>query len=54
VPAQPIEPTTVWNPDNVVITWTSPDSGGSPIIGYFITIRQSDNTYSTDLVHCDQ
>ena len=54
MPAQPFAPTTTWLPDNVVITWVSPDNGGSPITGYTITIRQSDSiTFSTDLTNCD-
>jgi len=54
VPATPSAPTTTWNPDNVIITWSAPDNGGSPIIGYIVTIGQSDLlTYSTDTAHCD-
>jgi hypothetical protein len=39
VPAQPTPPVTTWNPDDVIITWTSPDNGGSSIIGYIVTMR---------------
>jgi hypothetical protein len=39
VPAQPVAPITTWSPDNVIITWSAPDNGGSPITGYVITIR---------------
>jgi hypothetical protein len=53
-PAQPISPTTVWSPDNVIISWTSPDNGGSPITGYTVTIRQADgSTFTSDLTNCD-
>lgn len=53
-PAQPNQPTTVWSPDNVIILWTAPDNGGSPIIGYSITIKQSDSVYhSAELINCD-
>ena len=53
VPAQPIAPTTNWLPDNVVISWTAPDNGGSPITGYTVMIRQSDaNTFAVS-TFCD-
>jgi hypothetical protein len=38
VPAQPLAPTTTWSPDNVIVTWSAPDSGGSPITGYSVSI----------------
>jgi len=54
VPAQPVAPITTWSPDNVIVTWTAPDNGGSPVTGYMITIRLSDSvTYSEDLTDCD-
>ena len=53
-PAQPLAPTTTWNPDDVVISWTSPDNGGSTITGYTVSIRQSDtNTYTVDSANCE-
>ena len=53
-PAQPTAPSTTWNPDDVVISWTSPDSGGSTITGYKVSIRQSDTTtYTVDATNCD-
>ena len=54
VPAQPSAPTTLWSPDNVIVSWTAPDDGGSPITGYIVKIKQNDNLFSTDLIHCDQ
>jgi hypothetical protein len=39
VPTQPTAPVTTWFPDDVVMTWTAPDNGGSPITGYSVTIR---------------
>ena len=55
VPAQPTVPTTVWSPDNVIVSWTAPDNGGSPIIGYTVTIRMSDlTTYSVEPTYCDR
>jgi hypothetical protein len=54
VPAQPVAPTTVWIPDNVIINWIAPDNGGSAITGYTITVRQSDQTtFSAGLTNCD-
>ena len=41
-PAQPVAPVTTWTPDDVVITWTAPDNGGSPLTGYIVTIGQVD------------
>jgi hypothetical protein len=36
------------------VIWTKPDNSGSPITGYTVTIRQSDDsTFSTDLTNCD-
>jgi hypothetical protein len=36
------------------VSWTIPDSGGSPITGFNVLLRESDNiTFSTDLVDCD-
>ena len=45
---------TTWSPDDVIITWSAPDNGGSPILGYVVYIRQSDgSTFTTDSVNCD-
>lgn len=56
VPAQPVAPVTTWHGDGfdyVVVTWTAPDDGGSPITGYKLTLKQKDLVYSSDLTHCD-
>jgi hypothetical protein len=38
----------------VIIDWTAPDWGGSPITSYTIYIQQSDSaTYSIQIEHCD-
>jgi len=38
----------------VIISWAAPDDGGSPITGYIITIRTSDQiTFQSELTHCD-
>ena len=53
-PAQPLPPTTTWQPDDVLISWTAPNNGGSPITGYRISIVTSDGvTYQEDATHCD-
>jgi hypothetical protein len=39
---------------NVVVDWSEPEDNGSPIIGYSIYLRQSDNvTYSIQPTDCD-
>lgn len=43
VPTRPVPPTTSVIADNVILTWTAPFNGGSPITSYLITIRQSNN-----------
>ena len=54
IPDEPTSVTTTWIPDNVIVSWTIPDSGGSPITGFNVFLRESDNiTFSTDLVDCD-
>ena len=36
------------------MTWAAPDDGGSPITGYYISIRQSDQvTFTIDQANCD-
>jgi len=45
---------TTWVPDDVIVSWTAPDNGGSPITGYIVTIRKSDQlTFSEELTNCD-
>lgn len=54
IPAIPAAPVTIWRPDDVIVDWTAPDDGGSPIVSYRILIRQADGaTYSTALINCD-
>jgi hypothetical protein len=40
-------------PDNVEISWTAPDNGGSAITGYKVYIKQKDLSFSIDTVNCD-
>ena len=54
IPVQPTAPTTTWQPDDVVINWTAPNNGGSPITGYTVKIRQSDfTTFTVHTASCD-
>jgi hypothetical protein len=43
-PGLPVSPTTTFlQASNIVlVTWTEPDNGGSPITGYIVSIRQND------------
>lgn len=38
-PDTPVAPVAIWSPDDVIIDWTAPDYGGSPITSYTIYIR---------------
>ena len=42
VPSQPSAPTTIWSPDNVIVTWSEPDNSGSPITEYSVSLILSD------------
>lgn len=53
VPDQPDAPTTTISGDNVVIDWTAPSNGGSPLTAYVILIKQADNSFSEDLLNCN-
>lgn len=47
-------PLTTWSPDDVIISWTEPDNGGSPITSYTVYIRESNGvTFTTELSYCD-
>ena len=51
--SQPDAPITTWVPNDVVITWTAPDYGGSVITGFTVTIKQKDSILTADTVNCD-
>lgn len=63
VPSQPQAPVTTWSPDdadpltpnasNVVVSWVAPNDGGYPILGYIVSIKQSDEAFSVDVTNCD-
>lgn len=39
---------------NVLVQWTEPNDNGSPILGYKVYIRQSDDvTYTQETANCD-
>jgi hypothetical protein len=37
----------------VIFNWDTPADNGTPITGYNIYFRKSDDTYETELVYCD-
>ena len=55
VPDKPNAPTTTFsNTETVLIDWTAPFDQGSPITGYRIYIRESDEiAFSLELHDCD-
>jgi hypothetical protein len=54
MPEKPYAPTTTVNGPVVDIDFEAPFDNGSPIIGYIITIRKSDNsTFETETTSCD-
>ena len=53
-PDTPAAPSTSFIGDWLVVDWTAPASGGSPITAYRIQIRHADEvTYSEELTSCD-
>lgn len=47
VPAQPVAPKTTISALNVIVTWSTPDNGGSSITSYLVKARHQDGaTYS--------
>jgi hypothetical protein len=54
VPDTPSNIVTSVNLTNILVSWTLPYNGGSPIIGYSVMIRTSDGlTYSADTSNCN-
>jgi hypothetical protein len=55
IPEAPLSPQTVISGSNVILSWTAPPTGGSPITGYTVTIKTSDATptFLTELVNCN-
>lgn len=55
VPSQPEAPSTITSGyENVIVIFTAPYNGGSPVSSYKITLRQSDGvTFSEELTYCD-
>ena len=37
----------------MIVSWTEPDSGGSPLTGYIVLFIQSDGEYSSETTNCD-
>lgn len=54
IPDTPGAPSTVVSGSNVVISWTLPGDGSTPITGYKVEIRQSDSvTFSPEPNNCN-
>lgn len=51
-PEQPDTPLSEVQDSDVLIQWTAPLENGTPITGYKIYFRQSDDTYSQESTHC--
>jgi hypothetical protein len=57
-PNKPEPPTTEFEGSqdygNIIVRWVAPVSGGSPIIAYQITLRESDGvTFTEEMTYCD-
>jgi hypothetical protein len=52
-PDQPQVPTSTVFENQVIFNWDAPNDNGTPITGYNIYFRKSDDTYSTEFVDCD-
>jgi len=53
VPAQPAPPVTSFENDNIIVSWTAPDNGGSEILAYSVVLRKADMSFSAELTNCD-
>jgi hypothetical protein len=53
VPDTPVAPSSTVLGSNAIISWTVPANNGSPITTYTVTIRNSANSYITDLNNCN-
>lgn len=53
-PSAPLAPSTSVSGEYVIIEWKAPNANGSPILGYKVLIRQSDETtFSEEQISCD-
>lgn len=53
LPEQPLVPTSTVFENRVVFDWDTPADNGTPLTGYNIYFRKSDDQYETELVNCD-
>ena len=53
MPSTPAAPTTSVVGNKVVIDWSAPADNGTPILGYRLSVRRSDDTYSEPTTDCD-
>jgi hypothetical protein len=52
MPSKPEAPITALSGANVIVTWTDPSNGGSPITGYVISLQKADLTFYIDSSNC--
>jgi hypothetical protein len=53
MPNTPTAPTTILDGDDVVVSWSTPSNGGSPITGYRVYLEKADGTFYIDFTNCD-
>jgi len=53
VPSIPTAPTSTVVNSNVIFHWSSPSANGTPILGYRVYFRKSDDTFAFELTYCD-
>jgi hypothetical protein len=53
LPLKPNAPTTALIGENMRISWTAPDDGGTPILAYKIVVAQLDGVFVEQLFYCD-
>ena len=52
-PNKPVAPVTAIATNTVVLTWTAPNSNGSPITKYTVLIKDHSGTFKPDLADCN-
>jgi titin len=53
IPATPEAPTTTFQRDTVLVSWTAPFNGGAPILGYRVYFETSAGSFYMELDDCD-
>lgn len=52
-PYQPDPPVTTSNGLDILISWSAPNSGGSPITSYKVLLKSWDGSFNEETAHCD-